>query len=102
MLDFPQVDPGFAFSKQTVLKANHQPARVGGQRLIAWIKPAREKQGRRRSIPPTTLPAPDIEIGLRHPVNYTMTDLGAGICDPVHNRHKKVAGGPEGGHKLHR
>ena len=27
-----------------------------------------KKQGRRRSIPSTTLPAPDIEIGSRHPV----------------------------------
>src|ERR1700675_152009 len=33
----------------------------------------REKeQGRRRSIPPTALPAPDIKIGLRHPVNYRL------------------------------
>jgi hypothetical protein len=27
-----------------------------------------KKQGRRRSMPSTTLPAPDIEIGSRHPV----------------------------------
>src|SRR3982074_2133723 len=53
-----------------------------------------KEQGRRRSIPPTALPAPDIEIGLRHPVNCTMPRETAGVCDPVHNRHKKVAAGP--------
>jgi hypothetical protein len=29
---------------------------------------AQKEQGRRRSMPSTTLPAPDIEIGSRHPV----------------------------------
>src|SRR5450756_3046190 len=55
----------------------------------------REKeQGRRRSIPPTALPAPDIEIGLRHPVNCTLPRESTAVCDPVHNRHNKVAAGP--------
>jgi hypothetical protein len=54
---------------------------------------ATKKQGRRRSIPPTTLPAPDIEIGSRHPVNYTLPRLRAGKCDPFHNRREKVADG---------
>lgn len=45
-----------------------------------------KKQGRRRSITPTALPAPDIEIGLRHPVNCMMPRNITGKCDPVHNR----------------
>jgi hypothetical protein len=49
-----------------------------------------KEQGRRRSITLTALPAPDIEIGLRHPVNCTMPRNRTGICDPVHNRRKKV------------
>jgi hypothetical protein len=40
------------------------------------------------------LPAPDIEIGLRHPVNCTLPRESAGVCDPVHNGHKKAAAGP--------
>jgi hypothetical protein len=52
-----------------------------------------KKQGHRRSIPPTTLPAPDIEIGSRHPVNYTLPRLRSGKCDPFHNRREKVADG---------
>jgi len=51
----------------------------------------RKKQGRRRSITPTTLPAPDIEIGLRHPVNYTLAQLRVRKCEPFHNQDKKVA-----------
>jgi len=35
------------------------------------------------------LPAPDIEIGLRHPVNCMMPWNITGICDPVHNRREK-------------
>ena len=53
---------------------------------IARIK----EQGRRRSITLTALPAPDIEIGLRHPVNCTMPRVCTDICDPVHNQRKKV------------
>jgi hypothetical protein len=55
----------------------------------------REKeQGRRRSIPPTALPAPDIKIGFRHPVNCRLPREHPDKCDPVHNRRKKVAAGP--------
>ena len=51
-----------------------------------------KKQGRRRSIPSTTLPAPDIEIGSRHPVNCSMQRIRTGICEPVHTRRTKLAG----------
>jgi hypothetical protein len=43
-----------------------------GEKAVAEVSEATKKQGRRRSIPPTTLPAPDIEIGSRHPVNSTL------------------------------
>jgi hypothetical protein len=46
----------------------------------------------RRSITPTALPAPDIEIGLRRPVEATMPRILAGKCDPVHSRQKKLRG----------
>src|SRR6516165_4410663 len=39
-----------------------------GRREI-WSGQGIKKQGRRRSIPSTTLPAPEIKIGLRLPVN---------------------------------
>src|ERR1700731_2826056 len=39
------------------------------------------------------LPCPDIEIGLRRPVNYRVHGRGDSQCDPFHNRHKKVAAG---------
>ncbi|MBR1284233.1 hypothetical protein JQ597_19470 [Bradyrhizobium sp. AUGA SZCCT0177] len=51
-----------------------------------------KKQGRRRSIPSTTLPAPDIEIGSRHPVNCSMQEIPAAICEAVHTRNTKLAG----------
>ena len=60
------------------------------RREFGRIRPDKE-QGRRRSITPTALPAPDIEIGLRHPVNYTMPRESTGKCDPFHNRPKKLA-----------
>ena len=50
---------------------------------------APKKQGRRRSMPSTTLPAPDIEIGSRHPVNHIMTRIRTVKCEPVHNRRRK-------------
>src|SRR3981081_894942 len=53
----------------------------------------RKEQGRRRSIPSTALPAPDIEIGLRHPVNCTMARESSDICDPIHNQCEKVQAG---------
>jgi hypothetical protein len=39
---------------------------------------------------PTALPAPDIEIGLRHPVNCMLPRIMTGICDPVHNEREKL------------
>jgi hypothetical protein len=39
---------------------------------------ARKEQGRRRSIPQTALPAPDIEIGLRRPVDAMMPRFQSG------------------------
>jgi hypothetical protein len=54
-------------------------------------KSGTKKQGRRRNIPSTTLPAPDIEIGSRHPVNFRMPGIPAGMCEPVHKGGKKVA-----------
>jgi hypothetical protein len=47
---------------------------------------APKEQGRRRSMPSTTLPAPDIEIGSRHPVCPKMDRIRAGACDPFHSR----------------
>jgi hypothetical protein len=52
-----------------------------------------KKQGRRRNIPSTTLPAPDIEIGSRHPVNFRMPGICAGMCEPVHKGGKKLQQG---------
>src|ERR1700730_683483 len=51
-----------------------------------------KKQGRRRSITPTALPAPDIKIGSRRPVNRILTRFFTGKCDPVHKRRKKSCG----------
>jgi hypothetical protein len=51
-----------------------------------------KKQGRRRSIPSTTLPAPDIEIGSRHPVNRSLPPNRTGICEAVHSRRKNCDG----------
>jgi hypothetical protein len=56
-----------------------------------------KKQGRRRSMPPTALPAPDIEIGSRHPVNHRLPRESTGKCDPFHNRGKKVPTNPSAG-----
>ena len=50
---------------------------------------APKEQGRRRSMPSTTLPAPDIEIGLRHPVCLKMHRNYAGTCDLSHNLARK-------------
>src|ERR1700738_1025234 len=58
----------------------------GWCRGFGWHK----KQGRRRSITLTALPAPDIEIGLRHPVNYSLARNRADECDPFHSRYKKL------------
>jgi hypothetical protein len=42
-------------------------------------------------MPPTTLPAPDIEIGSRHPVNNTLPWIRAGKCEAVHTWYEKMA-----------
>jgi hypothetical protein len=67
--------------------------RSGGGRAPQQRKNGHKKQGRRRNIPSTTLPAPDIEIGSRHPVNYRMTGILTGICEPVHKCGKKLRHG---------
>ena len=65
------------------------------------LRDARRSPSRpaRKTRPPAeydacaALPCPDIEIGLRRPVNYRVHGRGASQCDPFHNRHKKVAAG---------
>src|SRR3954447_24479711 len=52
----------------------------------------RKEQGRWRSIPPTTLPAPDIEIGLRPSGGCSLARLERIRCDLSHNGGKKVHG----------
>jgi hypothetical protein len=73
-------------------------ASTSEQPTIASRRSPDKKQGRRRSITSTALPAPDIEIGLRHPVNCMMPRNATGICDPVHIRREKVvtAAGADG------
>src|SRR3954467_8486679 len=61
-----------------------------GERTAACAQKSGKKQGRRRSIPSTTLPAPDIEIGSRHPVNFRMPGSLTGMCEPVHKGGKKL------------
>src|SRR5215213_1493579 len=63
---------------------------VGWGRAAAQ-KSGLKKQGRRRNIPSTTLPAPDIEIGSRHPVNFRMPGIPAGMCEPVHKGGKSCS-----------
>src|SRR5438046_8209546 len=63
-----------------------------GERTAQRPKNRAKKQGRRRSIPSTTLPAPDIEIGSRHPVNFRMPGILTGMCEPVHKGGKKLRG----------
>jgi hypothetical protein len=72
------------------ISSPERPAIAHRPKLAASRRPLDKKQGRRRSITPTALPAPDIEIGLRHPVNCMMPGNITGICDPVHNRREKV------------
>src|ERR1700742_3968461 len=91
MMDFLRSNLGGAFSKRSQRNANHQPARI--QPRDVGDKKEHKKQGRRRSITLTALPAPDIEIGLRRPVSRKMTRIRAGECDPFHNLHEKVATG---------
>jgi hemolysin activation/secretion protein len=75
-------------------------SRRGSQKAAA-VKEAK-KQGRRRNIPSTTLPAPDIEIGSRHPVNFRMPGILAGMCEPVHKGGKKLRHGAPSRGKISR
>jgi hypothetical protein len=70
--------------------SSERPAIAHRPKLPASRRSLDKKQGRRRSITPTALPAPDMEIGLRHPVNCMMPGNITGICDPVHKRREKV------------
>ena len=54
---------------------------------------AGKKQGRRRSIPTTTLPAPEIKIGSRLPVNAACTGFVPGNVSQFTNRAKNAAEG---------
>jgi hypothetical protein len=73
--------------------------RLGTQ--ITWLREAssgaasasmlqHKKQGRRRSMPSTTLPAPEIEIGSRLPVAFTLPRICSVKCDPVHKLNTKI------------
>ncbi|WP_156434731.1 hypothetical protein [Bradyrhizobium lablabi] len=64
-----------------------QGATESGRPSAQKLGPKKE-QGRRRSIPSTTLPAPDIEIGSRHPVNFRMPGIHPVMCEPVHKVEK--------------
>jgi hypothetical protein len=50
---------------------------------------APKEQGRERSMTQAALPAPDIEIGSRRPVNYILPGNLAGKCDPLHKGREK-------------
>src|SRR5215831_3179321 len=54
------------------------------------------KQGHRRSMPPATLPAPEIEIGSRLPVASRVSRIRAGDCEAVHIAPKKLWSGQAG------
>jgi hypothetical protein len=79
---------GTAFSRQSLRNANHQPARTRlafggrsdgrGSGVGSGNSAAGKEQGRQRSIPQTALPAPDIEIGLRRPVDAIMRRFMSG------------------------
>jgi hypothetical protein len=81
---------GGAFGLQSGANANHLLERCGAVGARSGPKIGHKKQGRRRNIPSTTLPAPDIKIGSRHPVNFTMPGILAGMCEPVHKGGKKL------------
>jgi hypothetical protein len=84
---------GGAFSRAMAVNANHLLARIRPVGEGCYDEKSLKKQGRRRSIPSTTLPAPDIEIGSRHPVNFSMTANPACMCEPVHKGGKKLRQG---------
>jgi hypothetical protein len=64
------------------------PACENGPIAVGTQFRTRKKQGRRRSITPTALPTPDIEIGSRHPVHANMPGNRTLECDPLHNGQK--------------
>jgi len=72
-----------------------QPTETVGRQRPETNKPL-QKPGTAKSeavsvvSTPTALPA-RTQIGLRHPVNFTLAQLPRGPCDPSHKRLKKVA-----------
>jgi hypothetical protein len=56
------------------------------------VTTAPKEQGRERSITQAALPAPDIEIGSRRPVNCILPGHPAGECDPLHKGREKAPG----------
>jgi len=92
MIDLPRFVVVGARIKQATLAKCKSPAceensDTGGASRVGQIEPDKE-QGRQRSMTLTALPAPDIEIGLRHPVNFRMPRESTRKCDPFHNRPK--------------
>lgn len=81
--------PALSWCARSLAFAASPPAAAGIPRRRPTL--GAKKQGRRRSIPSTTLPAPDIEIGSRHPVNLRMPGILTGMCEPVHIRRGKLA-----------
>jgi hypothetical protein len=65
---------------------------AGSFSLLGHHNNREKEQGRRRSIPPTTLPAPDIEIGLRPSGGCSLARVERIRCDQSHNAGKKVHG----------
>ncbi len=55
-----------------------------------WEKIGGKKQGRRRSMPSTTLPAPEIKIGSRLPVTLSLPRICPAKCEPVHKWRGKT------------
>jgi hypothetical protein len=68
--------------------ACEDPAASSGRCVGGFGQIGHKKQGRRRSITPNGLASPDIEIGSRRPVNYTLTRNSTVRCDPFHNWQK--------------
>jgi hypothetical protein len=68
--------------------ACEDPADISDRCVGGFGQIGHKKQGRRRSITPSGLASPDIEIGSRRPVNYTLTRNSTVRCDPFHNWQK--------------
>src|ERR1700722_1327156 len=91
MEGFPRDLLECAFSRQS--NTNHQPARIFGisaGEIFGLIRPVKKTRPPAEYDACAALPCPDIEIGLRRPVNYRMHGWGAGLCDPSHNWRKKL------------